>query len=79
MFGERWGLALNGDEVRSQCHAHVHIGRLLEDVESGQPLVVAGPADIPVPKDGGGMWIHAAGGMLHVHLGEQGTEGVLER
>jgi len=79
MFGERWGLALNGDEARSQCHTHVHIGRLREDVEDGQPQVVAGPADIPVPKDGSGMWIHLAGDKLHVHLGEQGTEGVLER
>ena len=79
MFGEHWGLALNGDEARSQCHTHVHIGRLREDVESGQPLVVTGPAEIPVPADGGGMWIHAAGGKLHVHLGEQGTEGVLEQ
>ena len=79
MFGERWGLALNGDEARSQCHTHVHIGQLREGVESGQPLVVAGPSDIPVPEDGGGMWIHAASGKIHVHLGEQGTEGVLER
>jgi CDP-diacylglycerol pyrophosphatase len=79
MFGDRWALALNGDEARSQCHTHVHIGRLREGVEDGQPLVVAGPADIPVPKDGSGMWVHAAGGKLHIHLGEQGTEGVLER
>ncbi len=79
MWGERWGLALNGDEDRSQCHMHVHIGRLLEGVERGQPLVVDGPSDIPVPKDGSGLWIHAAGDKLHVHLGEQATEGVLER
>jgi diadenosine tetraphosphate (Ap4A) HIT family hydrolase len=26
LFGDGWGLALNGDEVRSQCHMHVHIG-----------------------------------------------------
>ncbi len=79
MFGERWGLALNGDEARSQCHTHVHIGRLIEGVERGRPLVVAGPGEIPVPEDGGGLWIHAAGDKLHVHIGEQGTEGVLER
>ncbi|HEY1204881.1 MAG: hypothetical protein ABSH46_06825 [Bryobacteraceae bacterium] len=79
LFGEDWGLALNGDEARSQCHTHVHIGRLLEGVERGRPLVIDGPADIPVPKDGTGLWIHAAGNKLHVHVGEQSTEGVLER
>jgi diadenosine tetraphosphate (Ap4A) HIT family hydrolase len=79
MFGERWALALNGDETRTQCHTHVHLGRLLEGVEHGRPLVIASPADIPVPGDGSGLWIHAAGGKLHVHQGEQGTEGVLER
>jgi diadenosine tetraphosphate (Ap4A) HIT family hydrolase len=79
LWGVHWGLALNGDEVRSQCHMHVHMGRLLDGVEQGQPLVVGGPAEIPVPKDGSGLWIHAAGDKLHVHVGEQGTEGVLER
>jgi diadenosine tetraphosphate (Ap4A) HIT family hydrolase len=79
MFGPNWGLALNGDEARSQCHTHVHIGRLTEGVERGEPLVIDGPDKIPVPEDGAGMWIHAAGDKLHVHLGEQATEGVLEK
>ena len=79
LWGDGWGLALNGDEVRSQCHMHVHIGRLFEGVERGQPLVVDGPAEIPVPKDGGGMWIHPVGNKLHVHLGDQRTEFVLAR
>lgn len=79
MWGDKWGLALNGDEVRTQCHAHVHMGRLLEGVEYGRPLVVASPAGIPVSKDGSGMWIHAHGNKLHVHLGEQRAETVLLR
>ena len=79
LWGDDWGLALNGDEVRSQCHTHVHIGRLLQGVETGKPLVVDGPAAIPVPKDGSGLWIHPQGKRLHVHLGEQKTETVLLR
>jgi hypothetical protein len=79
LWGDEWGLALNGDEVRSQCHLHVHIGRLLEGVETGRPLVVDGPAGIPAPRDGSGLWIHPAGRKLHVHLGEQRTETVLLR
>jgi hypothetical protein len=78
-WGDEWGLALNGDEVRSQCHLHVHVGRLLKGVETGKPLVVDGPAGIPVPKDGSGLWIHPHGTKLHVHLGEQRTETVLLR
>lgn len=79
MWGDRWGLAVNGDEVRTQCHAHVHLGRLIEGVEYGRPLVVAGPAGIPAPADGSGMWIHPQGPKLHVHLGEQRAETVLFR
>ena len=79
LWGDEWGLAINGDEVRTQCHAHIHIGRLLKGVEYGKPLVVAGPAQIPAPKDGTGLWIHPYGKKLHVHTGEQRAETVLFR
>jgi hypothetical protein len=79
LWGEEWGLALNGDRRRSQCHFHVHIGKLLPDVENGKPLVVDGPAGIPVPEDGSGLWIHPFGRKLHVHTGEDVTELVLLR
>jgi hypothetical protein len=79
LWGEEWGLAMNGDRSRTQCHAHVHIGRLLKGVETGNFIVVSGPAQIPVPKDGSGLWVHPAGGKLHVHLDEQITETVLLR
>jgi diadenosine tetraphosphate (Ap4A) HIT family hydrolase len=77
-WGDRWGIAYNGDNVRTQCHVHVHIGRLIEGVEAGEFLVVDGPAQIPVPgKDG--YWIHPVNGKLHVHTGEQICETVLLR
>jgi len=79
LWGDKWGLAINGDEVRTQCHAHAHIGKLLDGVETSNFVVVKGPAEIPVPKDGTGMWIHPVGTVLHVHLGEQITETVLLR
>ncbi len=79
LWGDQWGVALNGDERRSQCHLHVHIGKLLENVETPNFVVVDGPADIPVPKDGAGLWVHAVGGKLHVHAGEQAAELVLMR
>ena len=79
LFGEQWGLALNGDLTRTQCHAHLHIGKLLEEIETERVMVVDSPADIPAPADGAGLWVHPHGGKLHVHLGEQLTETVLLR
>ena len=79
LWGDSWGLAVNGDESRTQCHAHIHIGKLLDGVETGRFVVANGPAEIPVPDEGGGLWVHPDGGKLHVHLGEQITETVLLR
>jgi hypothetical protein len=79
LWGDNWGLAMNGDMSRTQCHAHIHIGKLLEGIETTRFVVVDGPAQIPVPEDGTGLWVHPAGAKLHVHLGEQITETVLLR
>jgi len=79
LWGDQWGLAMNGDERRTQCHAHIHVGKLLDGAENENFIEVDGPAGIPVPKDGAGFWIHAVGNKLHVHGGEQVTEFVLMR
>lgn len=79
LWGSDWGIAYNGDERRTQCHTHLHIGKLLPDQESGRFVVVNGPADLPVPSDGTGLWVHPVAGKLHVHLGEQVNEFVLMR
>jgi len=78
-WGDQWGLAFNADVRRTQCHLHIHIGKLLQDVETKDFVLVDSPADIPVPHDGGGIWIHPAGGKLHVHLGEDAPETLLMR
>ena len=77
-WGDRWGIAYNGDNVRTQCHVHIHIGRLIEGVEAGEFLLVDGPAQIPTPGVDG-YWIHPVNGKLHVHTGEQICETVLLR
>ena len=79
LWGDKWGLAVNGPESRTQCHAHIHIGRLLEGIETQEFVVVDGPAQIPVPRDGTGLWVHPEGTKLHVHSGEVITETVLLR
>ena len=48
LWGNDWGIALNADSSRTQCHTHIHIGKLLPDVENDNFIVVDGPADIPV-------------------------------
>ena len=79
LWGNQWGIAMNGLERRTQCHAHMHIGKLLDGVEDDGFVVVDSPADIPVPPDGTGIWIHPVGNKLHVHVGDQAAELVLER
>lgn len=76
---EDWGLAVNSLERRTQCHAHIHIGKVREGVESDTFTVVGGPADIPLPREGDGLFIHPANGKLHVHTGNDTPELLLER
>jgi diadenosine tetraphosphate (Ap4A) HIT family hydrolase len=78
LWGPDWAVAYNGDRVRTQCHAHIHIGKLLPGVEFGDFVVVNTPAEIVVPP-GQGVWVHPVDGKLHVHTGEQITETVLLR
>jgi len=78
LWGNDWGIAYNGPKVRTQCHAHVHIGKLLKGVETRRFVVVSKPEQIPLPH-GEGIWVHPVGNKLHVHLGEQTCETVLFR
>ena len=79
VWGDQWGVALNSTERRTQCHIHLHIGKLLPDAENDHFVVVDKPADIPVPRDGEGLWIHPAGGRLHAHIEEPAGELKLQR
>jgi hypothetical protein len=80
LFGEgNWGLAYNGEKVRTQCHTHLHMGKFLTVAERKDHVItVSRAADIPVPA-GEGIWVHPVGKKFHVHLGEQITETVLLR
>lgn len=78
LWGDDWGLAYNGEKVRTQCHTHIHMGKLLKGIETDRFITVKGPAEIPCPG-GEGLWVHAVPGGLHVHTGEQITETVLLR
>jgi hypothetical protein len=79
LWGDQWGVAYNGVERRTQCHGHIHIGKLVADAEAGDFTVLDSAADIVVPKDGAGFWIHSVNGKIHEHAGEQVNEFKLER
>jgi len=82
VWGDAWAVAMNGDIARRQCHAHIHIGKLLDepkasDADSGE--FINGPADLPAIADGTGLWFHPVGNRLHLHRNQQITETVLMR
>jgi diadenosine tetraphosphate (Ap4A) HIT family hydrolase len=80
LWGDDWAVAYNSDRVRTQCHGHMHIGKLLPGVETDNFVVVSSPAEIPLPKGrDDGIWIHGVDGKIHVHTGEPITETVLLR
>jgi CDP-diacylglycerol pyrophosphatase len=79
LWGDEWGIAMNGDIARRQCHAHVHVGKLLEGKETDNGYYVNSTTGLPAIADGIGLWFHPVGARLHVHTGEQVTETVLMR
>jgi diadenosine tetraphosphate (Ap4A) HIT family hydrolase len=78
LWGDKWGLAINSLERRTQCHMHIHIGKLRDGVEDEKFIAVNGPAEIPLPREGDGLWAHPAGRKLHVHWGNDAPELLLE-
>lgn len=79
LFGDEWAIAYNAPEVQTQCHVHLHVGKLIQGVETDQFITVTKIEDIPVPRKGEGFWVHPQGNLFHVHTGEQITETVLLR
>ena len=79
LFGDQWAIAYNAPSVQTQCHVHLHIGKLIPGVETSQFVTAAKIVDIPFPARGEGYWVHPQGNQFHVHTGEQVTETVLER
>lgn len=79
LWGDTWGVAMNGEKARTQCHLHVHLGKLRPEAEQDGGVIVNGPEDIPLPGADTGLWLHAVAGKLHVHSGQQINETVLIR
>src|SRR2546421_717963 len=62
-----------------ECALCREAGKQLQGIETARFVEVDGPAQIPVPEGGTGLWVHPQGSKLHVHLTEQITETVLLR
>jgi len=78
-FGENdWGVAYNGDRVRTQCHLHVHVGRFIPAAENSKFKFVRRIEDFPAPAEGG-VLIHPVKGGYHVLTGDQIMETALVR
>jgi diadenosine tetraphosphate (Ap4A) HIT family hydrolase len=78
-FGEDdWGVAYNGDKVRTQCHLHVHAGKFIPAAENSKFKLVRRVEDFPAPSEGG-ILIHPVKNGFHVHTGEDIMETALVR
>ncbi len=79
LFPDEWAVAYNAPSVQTQCHVHLHYGKLIQGVETDHFITVTKIEDIPIPAQGEGIWVHQQGNLFHVHGGEQITETVLLR
>lgn len=79
LWPDAWGIALNADAVRTQCHLHAHIGKLLEGAEESTRRLVVAPEQFPIPDPNVGLWFHPVPGGFHVHLDRDTAEFVLMR
>ena len=74
-----WGLAYNAETVRTQCHLHIHIGKLNEGADESPGRLVSTPEQFPVPEPGVGIWLHPVDSGYHVHTDRETAEPVLMR
>jgi CDP-diacylglycerol pyrophosphatase len=79
LWPDAWGLAINSETVRTQCHLHIHIGKLNEGVEESGGVTVATPEQFPLTESGRGIWLHPVAGGFHVHTDREIAEPMLVR
>jgi diadenosine tetraphosphate (Ap4A) HIT family hydrolase len=79
LFGGEWAIAYNAPQVQTQCHVHIHLGKILPDADQSHFITIERIEDVPVPPKGEGFWVHEVGGVLEVHTGDEINEKVLVR
>jgi diadenosine tetraphosphate (Ap4A) HIT family hydrolase len=73
-----WGIAYNGDKVRTQCHLHLHIGKFIPAAENSKFKLIRRVAQIPAPSTGG-VLIYPVKNGFRVLTGEEAMETALVR
>lgn len=76
--GRLWGLAYNGNKVRTQCHLHIHIGKWVPAAHTSNFRLVKRVEDLPAPEYGGVLLYPVDNGFM-VLTGEQTMETALVR
>lgn len=76
--GGLWGLAYNGNKVRTQCHLHIHIGKWVPAAHTSNFRLIKRVEDLPAPEEGGVLLYPVKGGFM-VLTGEQIMETALVR
>ena len=79
LWPDAWGLAYNSNTVRTQCHLHIHIGKLNEGADESTGRLVPTPEEFPLPEPGLGIWLHPVPGGFHVHTDREIAEPMLAR
>ncbi len=79
LWPDTWGLAYNANTVRTQCHLHIHIGKLDEGADESAGRLLEKPEQFPLPEPGLGIWLHPVPGGFHVHTDREIAEPVLMR
>jgi hypothetical protein len=65
--------------VRTQCHMHLHIGKLNAGADESGGRLVSSPEQFPIPEPGLGLWMHPVTGGYHVHTDREIAEPMLMR
>ncbi len=78
-FDEDWALAQNSVLFRTQCHAHIHIGRLDPEYRHSGGTIIASPADLPATTTFQGIWVHPRDNGYCFHLDRLHPEALLQR
>ncbi|MCL4796227.1 MAG: hypothetical protein KJZ84_16825 [Bryobacteraceae bacterium] len=76
--GRQWGLAYNGNKVRTQCHLHIHIGKWVPAAHTSSFRLVKRVEQLPAPEESGVLLYPVDGGFM-VLTGEQIMETALVR
>ncbi|MBI3665616.1 MAG: hypothetical protein HY236_05215 [Acidobacteria bacterium] len=79
LWPDAWGLAINADTVRTQCHLHIHIGKLNEGADESNGQTIRAVEEFPVPEPGLGIWLHPMAVGFHVHTDREIAEPMLMR